>query len=139
MHIGTKNEIASHGVLYGISVYAANSPKAQRPVNMENLLRGRKNANPVPRAAIIMIGASTSLPHWKYAHIPFWVWSLLPVFVQIEYASNALLTPSGYVKNDEKKSTLMYMKIAAAAAIRRMRSLPLPSAFLKFAKLSSEE
>src|SRR5688500_9567480 len=103
MHIGRRKLIASHGVLYGMIVYAANKPKAQSETNIAKRCRALTKAINPPSAESSIMGASVSIPHSIYAQIPFCVWSLVPVFVQSVYASIAPLTPPKYVKKDEKK------------------------------------
>ena len=73
IHIGSKKLSASHGVLYGISVYAAKSPNAQNAVNMANRWRDLINATTAPTTDKINIGPSSFIPHLRYAQTPFCV------------------------------------------------------------------
>jgi hypothetical protein len=63
-HIGRIKLNASHGVLYGMIEYAANSPNAHNAVNIANRFFPRSIVTRTPSAERIKIGASTFMPHF---------------------------------------------------------------------------
>src|SRR4051794_8512683 len=118
-------------------IYAAKTPIAHAPQNIAKRCLFLMIATSEPMSEPSMIAFSPFDPHFKYAHVPFCACSVVPVFVQILYASNAFQKPSLYEKKDVKKSAQRYQKKTNAAPTNRAVCVESPRPSRKFFQLNS--